>query len=515
MADNRPGSTVCFNCGRVTLGAAGLSIRVHPSAPPSQYAGQTHRGAGPGVGRRIEGGARRRSKKRSKNLRNLALVLAVAFVFLFTPAQEQIITQLNKWMNEILKDYGPAHNYPVQSQYTLERRVILTSGQAEDFNFHYSLPIPFDRTERGISTDGFQLTGGGSTPVMSLQLLSGMTVNSPGGPGITIPLDGTTLSSGDAVQLTDWDTEVFWPSAGDDNDHCDTGPCVIWRGAIPTATEKILVVTYELTSTTFSWWDEASLDAIIPGAHNGRGLNAGNSGTFDDLDRAGHLASTHLAIGQVAQWNDRASGSAEDWAIDGTEAYVQQIADQIQSSLGPLEQDNVFAFSHAAFIYVRDTVMYDVGLATPRSGPDCLIDGRGDCDEQANAWMSILRTREISTWYEFGALTDNDFSYWEPHAWANVLLPLSENWCNAMGIQISSCWVEASVDVVNNKWLLHTPTGFSEWVESASPSGIDAYKFYRPLSVSAYQYIWTEKWDTTVGPVISGGTYRVPYLIGQ
>ncbi len=515
LAENQPGSTVCFNCGRITLGAAGLSIRVQPTAPPSHYSGHARAGVAPGIGRRIEGGSRRRSKKRNRNLRNLALVLAVAFVFLFTPAQEQITTQLNKWMNDILQEYGPAHTYPVQSEYTLERSVILTSGQTEEFNFRYSLPIPSYRTERGISSAGFQYVGGGSSSVASLQTLSSMTVNSPGGPAISIPLDGTIKSANDAVQLTDWDTEVFWPSQGGDSEHCDTGPCVIWRGSIPSAAEKTLVVTYDLIATTFSWWDDDSLESIVPGAHNGRGLNVDNSGTFDDLDRSGHLASTHLAVGQVKQWNDRAPSSFEDWAIDGEESFVKQIADQIYASLPQDEQDNVFSFSHEAFIFVRDTILYDVGLSTPRSGPDCLVDGRGDCDEQSNAWMSILRTREISTWYEFGALTDNGFLYWEPHAWANVLLPLSEEWCDTQGIEISSCWVEGSVDVVNNKWLLHTPTGFSEWVESPSPSGIDAYKFYRPLSVSGYQYMWTENWDTITGPVITGGTYRVPYLSGQ
>ena len=39
----------------------------------------------------------------------------------------------------------------------------------------------------------------------------------------------------------------------------------------------------------------------------------------------------------------------------------------IQSSLPPEDQDNVFAFSHAAFIWVRDNIQYAKGLETARA----------------------------------------------------------------------------------------------------------------------------------------------------
>ena len=36
-----------------------------------------------------------------------------------------------------------------------------------------------------------------------------------------------------------------------------------------------------------------------------------------------------------------------------------------------------------------------------------------DCDEQSNAFMSIMRVKGIPTWYVFGALTDPQFNEWE------------------------------------------------------------------------------------------------------
>jgi hypothetical protein len=144
-----------------------------------------------------------------------------------------------------------------------------------------------------------------------------------------------------------------------------------------------------------------------------------------------------------------------------------------------------------------------------------LAQGIGDCDEQANAWMSILRVKNIPTWYEFGALTALDHEIWEAHAWSVVLIPYSSEWCSENGINLDSCYLEGSVDVVNNKWLLHTPTAFSEFLEPYSPEGIAPDEFYKVLSVNAYQYNWVENWDTIIGPNHLGGTFKVPYVIGE
>ena len=59
-------------------------------------------------------------------------------------------------------------------------------------------------------------------------------------------------------------------------------------------------------------------------------------------------------------------------------------------------------------------IQYDTEAdAIARSGPTCLADGLGDCDEQTNAFLSILRAKGIPGWYVFGALTDSTYSQWK------------------------------------------------------------------------------------------------------
>ena len=77
-----------------------------------------------------------------------------------------------------------------------------------------------------------------------------------------------------------------------------------------------------------------------------------------------------------------------------------------------------------------------------------------------------MRVKNVPTWYAFGALTGT-FERWEGHGWAYIMIPMSEEYCNSVNIPINSCYIEAPVDVVNKKWLTHTPTEYIDWIEEA------------------------------------------------
>ena len=111
-------------------------------------------------------------------------------------------------------------------------------------------------------------------------------------------------------------------------------------------------------------------------------------------------------------------------------------------------------------------------------------------------------------------MTDSEFTNWEPHAWANAIFPFDTDWCNGEGIALETCFIEGEVDVVNNRWLLHTPTTMTEWIEYPSNEGEAAYDFYRPLSIGCAN-CWGETWETVGSPQISGGTFRVPVVFGE
>ena len=159
-------------------------------------------------------------------------------------------------------------------------------------------------------------------------------------------------------------------------------------------------------------------------------------------------------------------------------------AETISQGLPEGLQDNAYAFARATFDYLHLTVAYDKNapVDNPRDGARCLTDKKGDCDEQTNAYLSILRTKNIPGWYVFGLLTGYDFdsTSWEAHAWGYIQLPMSDEWCESKNIKLSSCFVNAQVDVVNNKWLLSTTTGYIDWIEEYTTDAENVYNYYRP-----------------------------------
>ena len=513
LSPNPASSSICHSCGRVVLGTRGMTIRVGVPTPGGDLVHRARKGAPPGLN--VRRGGKRREKKKKRNVRNMVLVVAIAFLFLFTPAQERISNQLEKWLDSLLDEFGPAREYPVHAEYTAERSIHLLNPHSQAISFIYELPIPTLRTDFGISDSGHELVDGTQYPVLTLQDITSITAHLDGGNNhVNLPLtEGEEVLENDAIPL-DSTTEIYWPPIGQGSDRCSVSRCAIWQGDIPAGQMVTLMVTYDVIGSSFTWWGGERAPDEAPRSQAGFSIDNSNSGTYADYDRSGRLDTMFDQFGAHKQWYDRDSGPGRNWAIDGTNPVVIELANEIESSLASEDADNPYAFAHAAFIKIRDSIVYSQGLAPARSGPACIVDERGDCDEQSNAWMSLLRTRNIPSWYEFGPMTDGQFSAWEPHAWANAIFPFDTEWCNENNIELSSCFVEGEVDVVNNRWLLHTPTTMTEWIEDPSTLGEAAYDFYRPLSIGCVN-CWTESWETIGEPQITGGTYRVPVRVGE
>jgi hypothetical protein len=126
----------------------------------------------------------------------------------------------------------------------------------------------------------------------------------------------------------------------------------------------------------------------------------------------------------------------------------------------------------------------------------------------------LLRVNKIPGWYVFGALVDGDYEEWEGHGWGYIQLPLKDSWCESRDITLDTCFVEASVDVVNNKWLLHTPNAYISWIEEPDSTGTLLNNYYAPGSYS--KYLGTDRAPplyTTLGDVdLNGGKYQVKIL---
>ena len=542
--------SICETCGRIVSGASGLQSRISRTSSIGgvQPTPRARKGPAPGsamggrpppvmpaeVRRRQEQMYRqapneipRRLVRRKRERRNATVALLLVAVMLFTPAQDPLMDGFDEYFNDIFDLLTPSHEHPVEAEYTFRSTYQFESGpNTNGSDFMYKLPIPSPkRTSYGYESVMFSSTDGTQIPSEVLQNIVEMKV------GVSIPSENIPLNPGavreksNAIQMADGYSQIWWPApGGSEAEDCQYGRCLIWEGTIPAATQNeidnnptrviaTLVVDYTIHSFAYSWWQDADLPSNVLGMTGGNGISKSTSGTFSDLDNIGIQYYTN-AFGDKTQFYDR-SGGGSDYAIDAESSIVIEIADMIQSSLPPEDQDNVFAFSHAAFIWVRDNIQYAKGLETARSGPACIQAEKGDCDEQSNAWMSIVRTKRVSTWYEMGILGSGDFSQWEAHGWSNIALPLSEETCNERNIEPTSCYIIGVVDVVNNKWLLYTPTVYSNFIQKATHSGDDVDSVYTRIYYNHTMKSFDHSYSTVGTPLVTDGTFMVNWKEGE
>ena len=189
------------------------------------------------------------------------------------------------------------------------------------------------------------------------------------------------------------------------------GSCVRISMDIPEFSESVdLAVTIEAKSHS---WCISTVDGKVEGKSVGQKCKP-RSGTFDDISKEEreqgmfNLVSTKNGMTEMSVNQHTAelqSKFCNIWQAIHC-AYSSPNCCEYRSIVTKYLKDNVYAYGRATFDWLNQNVPYDYGAGVQaRSGEICLVDGLGDCDEQSNAFMSIMRVKGVPTWYAFGALT--------------------------------------------------------------------------------------------------------------
>ena len=506
-----PSDTICYSCGRVLPKGDRGSYRLEQQFSKKKGNKDTtylmaNKPSRRGVVQTHTGRQRNIMKRRKNRFRSFAMLGLVAFVLLSPQAQEAVFGEFGGVEEFIQSQLAPYHVYPNEASYTLSKiSGISAIGQAsatEDILIPPTIHSSLSGAAQFMYTDSTE----SPTPTVLQQTLQ-ITL-SVDGQDINVPIDGMPDRSYSNAITTANGHEVWWPTVGSGDKQCPLAKCVKVRSSFLNGGSLHYEFNVQIQSISYSWWDDGRVDARIAGKE--LGINAENSGTFADLAYRGNGVRQAEFSGDY--WYDR--GGSDGYAINAQDAIVMATADAISSSLPEGSSDNAYAFSRATFDYLHAFITYDREAPTPaRSGPACLSAGTGDCDEQTNAYFSLLRTRGIPGWYAFGVLGDPFFSNdgWEAHAWGYIQLPLKDSWCEERNIVLQTCFVEAQVDVVNNKWLLSTPTAYLDWVEESDPSGSMIHDYYHPVGTltSGGSIDRLRGFETDGSVELNGGTYKI------
>jgi len=448
-------------------------------------------------------------KGRKNRFRSLIMLGLVAFIMLSPQAREMTMGKISEVKEFVMNPTLGYLVYDIEADYTLNRIVTLENLDA-DSNEYFIETLPISPDIYALENSNAMYTYTDGSPGLPNQKIQDVTAIELriDGQSINIPLGNAAIKSVAESVVTSGGHQIWWPgTSGNDDNYCIGGPCVKVKVNLSPNQKITFEYLVTISSKSFTWWSDVDdVDARIPGFSSG--IVEENSGTFDDfLNRGdGERADDFTAL----RWYNK---NRPDYAIDSTAANVIAAVSAIDSNL-PNGNQNAFTFAKAAFDYVRENIEYytEEGSGTAAlSGPSCLAAGQGDCDEQTNAFLSLLRAKGIPGWYVFGVLSSKSYTKWEAHAWGYIQLPMSTEWCNENNIDLNSCYIEASVDVTNNKWLLHTASALIEWIEQPDPNRDGTYinAYYRPLLYSDqdgdFDRIERDRIFALEGPVSYGG----------
>jgi len=159
-------------------------------------------------------------------------------------------------------------------------------------------------------------------------------------------------------------------------------------------------------------------------------LSIGRSGTVGDAEMAMDPAEYQWFTRATPLWNTQ-------------EPTIIGLAEMIREELPQSQRENVLALTLASVSWITSNIKYPSSLAEPQY-PWELLDSRvGDCDDQANLLIALLRSYGIPSylltghWYQegadysgflWGSVQENAFLYVEwrnvaGHGWAMVYVP--------------------------------------------------------------------------------------------
>ena len=512
-AQTLPGDSICYSCGRVITGASGMDARVKGEFMRSPTR-KAKRGQAP-IHAASQSNMKRGGRRKRSRINQLGLVAFLAFIF-FTPEARQYV--LAKWAEieeYIMEGLAYSQTYPVEAEYTVVRSIDLWNNDSGDGWLKESIPIPTDVMSKDAQV-ALAFNDGTEAETSKIQRIIDIELRIDG-ETISIPSNGLPYKTKSNAITTAQGSEIWWPGKGSGSDFCSIDSCVRINMDIPEFSHETVDFAVTLESTSHSWWHSTRIDGKLDGKSEGTSVK--RSGTFSDIsERGSGIRDLQFTENK---WYDRGGITVEDdvygyitygWAIDGRQATaptIYQTAASISASLPSNLNDNAYAYARATFDWLNDNVPYDdYAPGTARGGEQCLEAGTGDCDEQSNVFMSIMRVKGVPTWYVFGALSDPQFDRWEGHAWAYIMLPMSDDWCESNDIILDSCYVEGAVDVVNRKWLVHTPTAYIDWIEDYSfegeitggyysggiSSGIDRLRSFYTDDYKVSGGTWDNKW---------------------
>lgn len=159
----------------------------------------------------------------------------------------------------------------------------------------------------------------------------------------------------------------------------------------------------------------------------------------------------------------KANYLGDEWKIMATDPNITALSKQINGN-----EQNVYIILKNTYDWVTKNIAYP-GSPTPgepKSSLETLRSGVGDCDDQSNLFLGLVRAAGVPGWLQLGALYNSASGQMEGHAWIQTYIP----YANGGGVDVN-------IDLVNKNFLVWKPSFICDYTDNGNGNDLRNYYY--------------------------------------
>ena len=205
---------------------------------------------------------------------------------------------------------------------------------------------------------------------------------------------------------------------------------LIWNGGQLTGQNQYTItMNYQIKETTRIW-----------------SLTPGDSGTISQIPIS--LKANYLG---------------NEWKIMATDPNITALSKQINGN-----EQNVYVILKNTYDWVTKNIAYPGSPSSglPQSSLETLQSRTGDCDDQSNLFLGLVRAAGVPGWLQLGALYDTVNGHMNGHAWVQTYIP----YANGGGVDVN-------IDLVNKNFLIWNPSFVCDYTDNGNATDLKNYYY--------------------------------------
>ena len=159
----------------------------------------------------------------------------------------------------------------------------------------------------------------------------------------------------------------------------------------------------------------------------------------------------------------KASYLGDEWKIMASNASIVALSKQINGN-----EKDVYTILKSTYDWVTKNIAYSGSANTgePKTSFETLQTRTGDCDDQSNLFLGLIRAAGVPGWLQLGALYDRQSNQMEGHAWVQTYIP----YATGGGVYVT-------IDLVNKNFLEWNPALICDYTDNGNATDLKGYYY--------------------------------------